>query len=188
MGLPVFLVLISSIVLSPAYARDVVLERGIARDCYLATLLDATADNNARALAACNKAVSAYADDATTLAAALANRAEILIRMNRFADAVADSERGLSIASDLTAALINRGAGLVGLQRYAEAVAALDRAIAQGGGKMELAYYNRGLAKDHEGDAKGAYLDYSKSVELNPNFSAPREQLPRFQVIYKKIG
>ena len=112
----------------------------------------------------------------------LVNRAEILIRQRRFRDALDDCDRALTISPDLPAAYADRGAGLVGLEQYAQAVAALDRAIALGGTKLEIAYYNRGLAKDYEGDIAGAYRDYRKSLELNPSFEPPKEQLPRFRV------
>ena len=53
---------------------------------------------------------------------------------------------------------------------------------------MELAYYDRGLANDHLGNVRNAYLDYRKSSELNPAFAPPKEQLPRFRVAYKSNG
>jgi tetratricopeptide (TPR) repeat protein len=34
-----------------------------------------------------------------------------------------------------------------------------------------LAYYNRGLSKDYLQDYRGAIADYSKAIELDPNYS-----------------
>ncbi|MBV9549871.1 MAG: hypothetical protein JO256_09395 [Alphaproteobacteria bacterium] len=178
-------VITSLVILSSASARDIVIERGTGRDCYLATLRESSPDNDRQGLAVCNAAVSAYGAGSYNLAASLVNRAEILLRMRRFAEAVTDSDRAIAIAPDLGAALTNRGAALLGLMRYDEAIAVLDRAIVLGGERLELAYYNRGLAKDHQGDAKGAYLDYSKALELKPDFEAPKAQLPRFHVTYQ---
>jgi Tfp pilus assembly protein PilF len=48
--------------------------------------------------------------------------------------------------------------------------------------KVHLAYYNRGLAKEKLNDARGAYADYRKALELDPNFTLASEQLQRFLV------
>lgn len=185
MRLPLFLLFATLLAPSAVLARDIVITRGAGRDCYVATLQNADPGNDARALVACNEAVSAYAGDTYNLAASLANRAEIWIRMGRYDEAVADSGRSIALVPDLGAALINRGAGLVGQKRYGEAIASLDRAIALGGEKLELAYYNRGLAKDYEGDLRGAWFDYNQALALKPDFALPRAQLPRFKVTYK---
>jgi len=178
----VFLGLIGLCMAAPAAARSILVSEGMGHECYLATLDAASAENNRHGLAACNAAVSAYDEGSFNLAASLVNRSEIYIRMERFGEALADCDRALRVAPDLGAAYTNRGAGFVGLKQYDDAIAALDRAIALGGTKLEIAYYNRGLAKDYKGDVEGAYRDYQKSLALNPDFAPPREQLPRFKV------
>lgn len=159
-----------------------VLDRGNARDCYLATLKDPSADNSRAGLEACSAALDS-ATDSDTRAALLVNRGYIRLRMADYADTVADADASLSLAPDLAAANLNRGAGLIGLGRYQDALPSLEKAVAlSGGDKLELAYYNRGIAREHLGDIRGAYFDYKKAAELDPKFALAQEQLKRFTV------
>ena len=48
--------------------------------------------------------------------------------------------------------------------------------------KVHLAYYNRGLAREKLNDPKGAYADYKKALELQPDFTLAADQLKRFTV------
>ena len=113
----------------------------------------------------------------------LANRAYLRLGMADYSGAVADADASLSIAPDLAAAQLNRGAGLIGLGRYQEALPSLEKAVAlSSGNKLELAYYNRAIARENLGDIKGAYLDYKKASEIDPKFTPAQEQLARFTV------
>jgi tetratricopeptide (TPR) repeat protein len=62
----------------------------------------------------------------------------------------------------------------------------LNKAIALGVDEPAKAYYNRALAYEGLEDAKAAYFDYQKAIELSPDWSAPREQLVRFKVSRKE--
>jgi tetratricopeptide (TPR) repeat protein len=77
---------------------------------------------------------------------------------------------------------VNRGAALINMDRPQEALRDLDTAITRGLEKIHLAYYNRGLAKEKLNNARGAYEDYRKALELDPNFTLASEQLQRFLV------
>lgn len=165
---------------SPALAA--VMSRGDARECYLATLKDASPANNQDGLKACNVALDAATDD-DMKAGLLVNRAYIRLRMADYAETVADADASLSLSPDLAEAYLNRGAGLIGLGRYHDALPSLEKAVTLSeGDKLELAYYNRAIAREHLGDIKGAYLDYKKAAELDPKFTAAKDQLARFTV------
>lgn len=158
------------------------LSRGDARECYLATLKDASFETNRAGLQACGAALEA-AQDSDSRAGLLANRAYIRLRMTDYAGTVADAEASLSIMPDLAAANLNRDAGLIGLGRYQDALPSLEKAVAlSSGDKLELAYYNRAIVREHLGDISGAYADYKKAAELDPKFAAAQEQLARFTV------
>ena len=58
----------------------------------------------------------------------------------------------------------------------------INRGLELGVDEPAKAYYNRALAYEGLEDAKSAYYDYQKAVEINPEWSAPREQLTRFSV------
>jgi tetratricopeptide (TPR) repeat protein len=164
------------------HASAAALSRGNGRECYLATLKDPSPDNSRAGLQACSAALDS-ANDSDVRAALLVNRAYIRLRMADYADTVADADASLSLAPDLAAANLNRGAGLIGLGRYRDALPSLEKAVALSGrDKLELAYYNRGIAREHLGDIRGAYFDYKKAAELDPKFAPAQEQLKRFTV------
>ena len=168
---------------SPASAA--VVNRDSARDCYLATLKDVSSESFQTGIQACSAALDGAADD-DLRAALLVNRAYIRLRMADYAGTVADADASLSLVPDLPAADLNRGAGLIGMGRYQDALPALEKAVSlSSGDKLELAYYNRGIAREQLGDIKGAYFDYKKAAELDPKFSPAREQLARFTVVTK---
>lgn len=167
----------------PASAITVVVHSGLAQDCYLATLKDPTPENDRQAIAVCTQAVANSQNDEYDQMAALVNRADVRLRMSDFQNAAADSEQALLLEGDQPVAHLNRGAALVGLRRYPEAIAALDRAIALNIQPLQVAYFNRALAKEALGDVPGAYHDYKAAVDLDPKFQLAAEELSRFTVI-----
>jgi tetratricopeptide (TPR) repeat protein len=167
----------------PARAGVLVFGTGIGHACYEQTLLDPTPARNMAALAICDQAVADMSVNAYNHAAALTNRADIRLRMADYDGAIADADRAIAIEPDMGAAHLNRGAGLIGLKRHADALPALDRAITVGLGKLQLAYFDRGMVKENLGDVRGAYLDYLKAADLDPNFAEARAELARFRVI-----
>jgi tetratricopeptide (TPR) repeat protein len=105
-----------------------------------------------------------------------------LLKMQKYGEAVADSEKGIMLDPRMSAAHLNRGAGTIGLERYNDALASLNQAIDLGSDNLQLIYFDRGLAKENLGDVKGAYYDYRKAVELDPSFQLAIHQLSRFAV------
>jgi|ERR1051326_1703573 tetratricopeptide (TPR) repeat protein len=172
---------------SPASAVVIVLGNGTGHECYVLTILDPTPENNQHALAVCTRAVNdaAAATDADPYdrAAAFVNRSDIYLRLENYNAAAADAREAVALEGNLAPAQVNLGAALVGLQRYDEAMTWLNKVIEANGGSQDLAYFNRGLAKESMGDIKGAYYDYLKAVEINPKMAVASEQLTRFKVI-----
>ena len=78
--------------------------------------------------------------------------------------------------------LLNRGAAYIYKKDYASALEDLNTAIDIGTRDMFAAYYNRAIARENTGDVQGAYLDFKKSLELNPEFEQAKWQLERFTV------
>jgi tetratricopeptide (TPR) repeat protein len=107
--------------------------------------------------------------------------------MHDYAGTIADADASIALDPELAAAYLNRGAGLIGLQRYQDALTALDKAIALSlSDRLQLAYFNRGMARENLGDIRGAYYDYRKASELDPKFVPAKEQLARFTVTVKQ--
>src|SRR6185312_17479632 len=75
---------------SPASAVTIMLHNSSGRDCYMATILEPTPENNRKALAACDQAVAdaGAGTDAYDHAAALVNRADVRLRTADYAGAV----------------------------------------------------------------------------------------------------
>lgn len=164
-------------------AAATVASRDDARQCYLATLSDLTAANYLQGLADCDRAIADQTGDSDLRAGLLVNRSDIKLKMQDFEGAVADADAGITLEPELSTAYLNRGAGLIGLKRYREALAALEKAIALNKGeKLEIAYFNRGLARDYLGDLQAAYFDYKKATEIDPDFAPAKVQLERFTV------
>ncbi len=174
------------LVAPPSFASTIVVGTSDTRACYFATLNSYTPAQLRAGLDTCTRAIGANADDTYLRAALLVNRSDIRLRMADYSGAVADADTSIALQPDLAAAYVNRGAGLIGLQHYRDALPPLEKAIALNqGDKLQEAYFNRGLAREYLGDIQGAYRDYKKATELDPNFEPAKEQLSRFTVIRK---
>ena len=163
---------------SPSQAVTIVIGGGLATECY------ATAEfgDAFTAYDICTRALSNQALSVRDRAATYVNRSVIRLRVRDFAGAINDVDQSIQRWPQLSEPYVNRGAALINLERPREALTELDRAISMGLEKVHLAYYNRGLAKEKLNDARGAYADYRKALELDPNFTLASEQLQRFLV------
>ncbi len=114
------------------------------------------------------------------------NRGVMKLRRMNYGGAVDDFNEAVRIKPDLGEGYVNRGAAALGQHRYAESMVDLNKGIALGASEPAKAYYNRALAYEGLDDAKAAYFDYQKALELSPDWSAPKEQLVRFKVSRKE--
>jgi tetratricopeptide (TPR) repeat protein len=110
------------------------------------------------------------------------NRGVLKLRRAAYADAALDFDQAVRLQPEMGEAYVNRGAASIGRKRYAESLADINRALQLGVSEPEKAYYNRALAHEGLDDAKSAYFDYQKAIELAPEWAPPREQLTRFSV------
>jgi Tfp pilus assembly protein PilF len=113
------------------------------------------------------------------------NRGVFKLRRASYVDAAQDFSQAARLQPDLGEAYVNRGAAFIGQKRYAESLPDLNRAIELGVSEPAKAYYNRAIAHEGLDDAKSAYFDYQKAIEMDPEWSAPREQLTRFTVSHR---
>ncbi|MCR5877264.1 tetratricopeptide repeat protein [Phenylobacterium sp. J367] len=110
------------------------------------------------------------------------NRGVLKLRRLNWDAATQDFNQAVRIKPDLGEAYVNRGAAAIGDKRYSESLPDINRGIELGIDEPAKAYYNRALAYEGMEDAKAAYFDYQKALELNPEWGLPREQLARFTV------
>jgi tetratricopeptide (TPR) repeat protein len=163
---------------SQSQAVTIVIGGGLATECY------ATAEygDAFTAFDICTRALSNQALSVRDRAATYVNRSVIRLRVRDFSGAIADVDQSIQRWPQLSEPYVNRGAALINLDRPQEALVELDKAINMGLEKLHLAHYNRGLAKEKMNDARGAYADYRRALELDPTFTLANEQLQRFLV------
>lgn len=163
---------------SQSQAVTIVIGGGLATECY------ATAEygDAFTAFDICTRALANQALSVRDRAATYVNRSVIRLRVRDFSGAIADCDQSIQRWPQLSEPYVNRGAALINMERPADALRDLDTAINMGLEKVHLAYYNRGLAKEKMNDARGAYADYRKALELDPTFTLANEQLQRFLV------
>ena len=162
----------------PASAATIVLGvNGAAQACY-----EAAKAEDVRGLNVCTTALKETLSPRDR-AATLINRSALRIRGGDPKGGLADCDESIGAHEGLGEAHLNRGAALLALGQANEAIEALNKSIETGLKRPQLAYFDRALAKEQLGDAKGAYHDYKKALELAPDFNLAAEQLKRFRVI-----
>jgi tetratricopeptide (TPR) repeat protein len=133
----------------------------------------------------CTTALETEFLNARDRAGTYVNRGVLKLRAGTYPAASRDFDQAVRIKPDLGEAYVNRGASAIGQRRYADSLADINRGLQLGLDEPAKAYYNRALAYEGLEDAKSAYFDYQKAVELQPEWTAPREQLTRFTVARK---
>lgn len=130
----------------------------------------------------CDQAVDKAKGMKDELAAAYINRSVLELNLQNYAAAQADSEAAIRVQSNMPQAHINLGIALSGEKRNREAAKAFSDALALNPSNPEVVYFDRAMAREDDGDMKGAYLDYRKAAQLAPTWDTPKQQLSRFTV------
>ncbi len=110
------------------------------------------------------------------------NRGVLRLRRGSYAEATSDFNQAVRLKPDMGEAYVNRAAASIGQRRYADGLPDINKGLELGVHEPAKAYYNRALAYEGLDDAKSAYFDYQKALEINPEWDAPRQQLVRFSV------
>ena len=118
-------------------------------------------------------------------AGTLVNRGVLKLRRGDYKQATADFDAAVYVEPKMGEAYVNRGAASIGQHRYAESLTDINKALSLGVEEPAKAYYNRALAYEGLDDAKSAYFDYRKAIEIQPDWNAPKEQLTRFSVSHR---
>lgn len=102
------------------------------------------------------------------------------MRRGEHAQAVEQFDAAIAVDAENAEAHLNRGAALVQLRQYGPAIAAITQAMGLGVREPHKAYFNRGVAREALGDARGAYEDYSTALEIQPDWGPASAELARF--------
>ncbi len=165
---------------SGANAAITVLGNGLAHVCFQTAELGG---NPTDGVAACTEALNQGALDYRDRAATLINRGILYSRINDVDAAMRDYNDGLALDPAMAEGYVDRGAALIVLHRYDDALRDLNRGIAMNSKRLHIAYYDRAIVQEALGNVRGAYEDYKKAVELEPDFTLASQQLARFKVI-----
>lgn len=168
-------------VLAPAATAQVtVIGGGLAKDCYEAAKYGLLSQVAAEEL--CTRALEHEALNLNNRAATFTNRGVLRMRQGKLDAALSDYAASKRILPNSGPTWLNEGAAYILKQDYNSALVSLDRAIELESSDLYAAYYNRALARERTGDVEGAYYDFLKSKELNPDYKPTDEQLARFTV------
>ena len=121
-------------------------------------------------------------------AATYVNRGVLRLGLHDNDQALDDMNSGIALDPGLGDAYVDRGAAAMALGRYDDAFADLNKGIALGPHRPHIAYYDRAIIYEHNGDIRAAYDDYKKALEIEPNFSLAAIELKRFRVVHKQGG
>jgi tetratricopeptide (TPR) repeat protein len=90
--------------------------------------------------------------------------------------------------ASLAEGYVDRGAVMIVLRRYDDAVTEIDKGISLGAARLQIAYYDRGIADEALGNIRAAYEDYKKATEIQPDFRLAQDELARFRVVRHSGG
>ena len=166
-----------------ANAAVTVIGGGLAEACSNAAI---TGKSDRKFETLCTKALDEEALTTRDRAGTYVNRGVMKLRRASYDAAVLDFNQAVRLKPDMGEGYVNRGAAAIGMHRYPESLVDLNKGIELGVDEPAKAYYNRALAYEGLEDAKSAYFDYQKAIELSPDWAAPKEQLVRFKVSRKE--
>lgn len=164
----------------PAIAGVTVIGSSSARLCYLAA--ESIAMPGLQEIRQCDIALTEESSDRHNLIATYVNRGILHLRRGNVSGALSDFDEALRRDPNEAEAYLNRGSALLRSDHRREAVAMFSQAIEHNTRRPALAHYGRAMAYELLGDARAAYYDYRRASELDPDWSAPREDLQRFRV------
>ena len=162
-----------------AQAAVTVIGGGLAEACSKAAV---SGESDARFDDLCTTALETEYLNARDRAGTFVNRGVLRLRRAAYKVAERDFDVAVKAKPDMGEAYVNRGAAYIGQKRFSESLGQINRGLELGIQEPAKAYYNRALAYEGLEDAKSAYFDYQKALEIEPEWTAPKEQLLRFTV------
>lgn len=175
---------VASLASQAAHAAVTVLGNGLAHNCFSAAEYGGDPKDG---IDTCTQALDEGALTVRDRAATLVNRGILYARVDEPQSAITDYDRGIALEPTLGEAYVDRGAALIILKQYDEALQDIDKGIALGANRLQIAYYDRGIVDEALGNVRGAYEDYKKATEIEPDFQLAVSQLSRFKVVRRHV-
>ncbi len=151
-----------------------------ASDCYHRSQSAAVSRSASRLdIEVCDRAVLDGGLVKSKLAASYTNRGVIYMAMEDLTKAYKDYEKALKIDGTLAEAYLNRGNLWFAVQKFENAISDYDKALHYGTSKVEIAFLNRGLARENIGELVLAKNDYQSSLTARPEWQPALDKLER---------
>ena len=164
---------------SPAAAGSVSIGNSTARDCYEAAIARSTDRNS---FYHCNLALDQEALDSKDRAATLVNRGVLYLRGHNYRSAGRDFDAALKTDANNAEAWLNMAIASLQQGGGGDTLPLIEKSLALNTARPALAYYSRSIAHERSGNVRAAYNDLRRAQELAPNWTAPTEDLKRYQV------
>jgi len=163
----------------PAWAGSVSIGNSTARDCYEAAIARSTDRNS---FYHCNLALDQEGLNSEDRAATLVNRGVLYLRGHNYRSAGRDFDAALKSNANNAEAWLNLAIARLQQGGGGEALPMIEKSLALNTARPALAYYSRSIAHERVGKVRAAYDDLRRAQELAPGWSAPAEDLKRYQV------
>lgn len=125
----------------------------------------------------CDAALAGQAMTKRDRLATYVNRGIVNNRAGRLAEALADFNTALDADPSLGEAWLNRGNARFLAGQYDLAIADYEKSLDADLSKPWVAWYNIGLAREAQKDARGARTAYERALEINPDFGPAKRKL-----------
>jgi len=176
---------VATLAATHAYSAVTVLGNGVARTCFEYAEFGGDPKNG---IQSCDFAINQTPLPPKDLAATYINRGILKSRLDDADGAMGDYNRGLKLDPNLGEGYVDRGAVWIVMRRYDDALADIDKGISLNANRLQIAYYDRAIVEEAVGNIRGAYEDYRKATEIQPDFTLAQEQLARFKVVRHSDG
>lgn len=165
---------------TPAGTAVTVIGNSAARQCYNAA--ESRQNPSPETLALCDDALRTEPLSSRDRVATHVNRGILRVRAGRIEAGIADFDAAIERDPTIAEAWFNRGVALMRAQGPEEALPSFNAAVEQSTNRPALLYFGRAFALEAMGNVRGAYADYRRASELDPDWDRPRAELARFTV------
>lgn len=165
---------------APAAASVTVIGGSFARQCYDAA--ESPRLPTPETLGACDTAIHGEPLSARDLVATYINRGILRVRSGRVREGIGDFNAAIERDPSIAEAWFNRGVALMRAEGPEQALPSFNAAVERGTNRPALAHFGRAVALEALGNVRGAYADYQRASQLDPDWDRPRAELARFRV------
>jgi tetratricopeptide (TPR) repeat protein len=175
---PVALLAMLAAANSSAQAVTIISNNSAARDCYTSAAAASVRPHASQEdLATCTRALEYENLNRTDKARTLINRGIVESALEKYQGALADYNAASALVPDMPEAYVSRGNLWFLAEKYDRAISEYTAAMKMDFQRAYIAYYNRGLVYEKQGNREAAIGDYLQALKLLPEFKLAKERL-----------